>query len=191
MNIAEIEAALRELVDQSFDPAGFVFDFLRIYDAPKSTITKLRQGQEADLLQSGDVLWKKKLWFRVAPKGKAARTVDAMVADPVAAKQAPRFFLATDGREVYARDAKADITLDVEFSKLNDSFDFFLPLAGIERYEGVAENPADIKATARLAKLYDSILEANPSWITENRTHALTLFSSCKSSFVESPYQWS
>jgi hypothetical protein len=135
-----------------------------------------RQGQEADLLQSGDVLWKKKLWFRVAPKGKAARTVDAMVADPVAAKQAPRFFLATDGREVYARDAKADITLDVEFSKLNDSFDFFLPLAGIERYEGVAENPADIKATARLAKLYDSILEANPSWITENRTHALNIF---------------
>lgn len=176
MNIAEIEAALRELVDQSFEPAGFVFDFLRIYDAPKSTITKLRQGQEADLLQSGDVLWKKKLWFRVAPKGKAARTVDDMVADPVAAKQAPRFFLATDGREVYARDAKADITLDVEFSKLNDSFDFFLPLAGIERYEGVAENPADIKATARLAKLYDAILEANPSWITENRTHALNIF---------------
>jgi hypothetical protein len=176
MNIAEIESALRELVDQRFDPGGFVFDFLRIYDAPKSTVTKLRQGQEADLLQSGDVLWKKKLWFRVAPKGKAAQTVDAMVADPVAAKQAPRFFLATDGREVYARDAKADLTLDVEFSKLNDSFDFFLPLAGIERYEGVAENPADIKATARLAKLYDAILEANPSWIKENRTHALNIF---------------
>ena len=176
MNIAEIEAALRELVDEPFDPAGFVFDFLRIYDAPKSTVTKLRQGQDADLLQSGDVLWKKKLWFRVAPKGKAARTVDAMVADPVAAKQAPRFFLATDGREVYARDAKADITLDVEYAKLNDSFDFFLPLAGIERYEGVAENPADIKATARLAKLYDAILEANPSWIREDRTHALNIF---------------
>ncbi len=176
MNIAEIEAALRDLVDQPFDSAGFVFDFLRIYDAPKSTVTKLRQGQDADLLQSGDVLWKKKLWFRVAPKGKAARTVDAMVADPVGAKQAPRFFLATDGREVYARDAKADITLDVEFSKLNDSFDFFLPLAGIERYEGVAENPADIKATARLAKLYDAILEANPSWIKEDRTHALNIF---------------
>lgn len=33
-----------------------------------------------------------------------------------------------------------------------DAFDFFLPLANIERYEGVDENPADIKATARLAK---------------------------------------
>lgn len=176
MNIAEIEESLRELVDKPFDAAGFVFDFLRIYDAPKSTITKLRQGQEADLLQSGDVLWKKKLWFRVAPKGGAARTVDAMVADPVSAKQAPRFFLATDGVEVYARDGKADQTLDIEFSKLNDAFDFFLPLAGIERYEGVAENPADIKATARLAKLYDAILEANPSWIGEDRTHALNIF---------------
>ena len=176
MNIAEIETALRELVDQPFDPGAFVFDFLRIYDAPKSTITKLRQGQKADLLQCSEILWKKKLWFRVAPKGQAARAVDSMVVDPVAYKQAPRFFLATDGCEVFARDAKTDITLDVEFSKLNDSFDFFLPLAGIERYEGVAENPADIKATARLAKLYDAILEANPSWITENRTHALNIF---------------
>lgn len=176
MNIAEIETALRELVEKPFDTAEFAFEFLRIYDAPKSTVTKLRQVQDADLLQGGDVLWKKKLWFRVAPKGKAACIVDAMVADPVAAKQAPRFFLATDGREVYARDTKADLTLDVEFSKLNDSFDFFLPLAGIERYEGVAENPADIKATARLAQLYDAILEGNPSWIGEDRTHALNIF---------------
>lgn len=176
MNIAEIETALRELVEQPFDPAEFAFEFLRIYDAPKSTVTKLQQGQDADLLQGGDVLWKKKLWFRVAPKGKAARTVDAMVADPAAVKQAPRFLLATDGHEVYARDATVDRTLDVEFSKLNDSFDFFLPLAGIERYEGVAEDPADIKATARLAKLYDAILEANPSWIREDRTHTLNIF---------------
>ena len=40
MNIAEIETALRELVGQPFDRDGFVFDFLSIYDAPKSTITK-------------------------------------------------------------------------------------------------------------------------------------------------------
>lgn len=176
MNIAEIESELRELVDKPFDPAEFVFDFLRIYDAPKATITKLRQSQEADLLQIGDIFWKKKLWFRVAPKGGAARAVDAMSADPAGSKQAPRFFVATDGLEVYARDAKADQTLDIGFSKLNDAFDFFLPLAGIERYEGVAENPADIKATARLAKLYDAILEANPSWIKQDRTHELNIF---------------
>lgn len=176
MNIAEIETALRELVEQPFDRDGFVFDFLSIYDAPKSTITKLKQAQGADLLQTGDVLWKKKLWFRVADKGGAGSALDAMWSSPELKKQAPRFLLITDGEEVIARDTKSDLQLDIDYASLNDAFDFFLPLAGIERYESVAENPADIKATGRLAKLYDAILEANPSWVGENPTHALNIF---------------
>lgn len=97
-----------------------------------------------------------------------------MAGEPLAKKHAPRFLLATDGEEVYCRDAKADQTCDTRFDKLNDVFDFFLPLAGIERYEGVAENSADIKA--RLAKLYDAILEANPEWVGNDHTHELNLF---------------
>ena len=62
MNIAEIEASLKELVSRSFDPQEFVFDFLRIYDAPKATLTKLRQSHAADLMELGQVIWKKKLW---------------------------------------------------------------------------------------------------------------------------------
>lgn len=174
MNIAEIESALRELVEKPFDPESFVFEFLRIYDAPKATVTKLRQAQAGDLLQTGEVVWKKKLWFQPTPKGKAAAAIDAMSADP--GKQAPRFLVATDGVEFYARDTKSDLSIDPEFAKLNDAFDFFLPLANIERYEGVDENPADIKATARLAKLYDAILEANPDWIGADRTHDLNIF---------------
>jgi hypothetical protein len=174
MNIAEIESALRELVEKPFDPESFVFEFLRIYDAPKATVTKLRQAQAGDLLQTGEVVWKKKLWFQPTAKGKAASAIDAMSADP--GKQAPRFLVATDGVEFYARDTKSDLSIDPEFAKLNDAFDFFLPLANIERYEGVDENPADIKATARLAKLYDAILEANPDWIGADRTHDLNIF---------------
>jgi hypothetical protein len=174
MNIAEIESELRELVEKPFDPESFVFEFLRIYDAPKATVTKLRQAQAGDLLKSGEVIWKKKLWFQPTKKGKASAAIDAMSADP--GKQAPRFLVATDGVEFYARDTKSDLNIDTEFAKLNDSFDFFLPLANIERYEGVDENPADIKATARLAKLYDAILEANPDWIGADRTHDLNIF---------------
>jgi len=38
VNIAGIESALREPVESPFDPESFVFEFLRIYDAPKATI---------------------------------------------------------------------------------------------------------------------------------------------------------
>ena len=146
------------------------------YDAPKATVTKLKQGSSNLARGPGDLLWKNKLLFRVAKKGQAAAAVDVMVSDPLVQRHKPRLLFATDGEEVYCRDIKTDKAIDVDFAKLNDSFDFFLPLAGIEPYEGVAENPADIKATGRLAKLYDAILESNPDWIGCNRTHELNLF---------------
>jgi len=59
---------------------------------------------------------------------------------------------------------------------LTERYDFFLPLAGVERYQGVADSPADIKASGRLAKFYDAILEANPDWTAHSRVHELNLF---------------
>jgi len=41
MNIAEIESSLKELVKTPFDAYTFVFRFWEIYDAPKTTLTKL------------------------------------------------------------------------------------------------------------------------------------------------------
>ena len=176
MNIAEIESSLKDQVETPFDADTFIFRFLEIYDAPKATVTKLRQGTTNQAKEPGDLLWNKKLFFRVAAKGLAAKTVDAMAEDLLFKKHAPRFLLATDGEEVYCRDTKIDQTRDISFDKLNDIFDFFLPLAGIERYQGVAETAADIKATARLAKLYDAILEANLDWLGNDHTHELNLF---------------
>ncbi|MBH9724827.1 class I SAM-dependent DNA methyltransferase [Burkholderia contaminans] len=177
MNIAEIESSVKDLVSKPFDAASFPFDFMAVFDAPKSTITKLRQAQPADLLGGPpEVHWKRKLLFRPAPKGKAAQTLEALRATVSAGRDMPRFILSTDGHEFVARDLKLDQSLDIEFAKANDAFDFFLPLAGIERYQGVPESQADVRATGRVAKLYDAILEANSDWRDAGRTHSLNLF---------------
>lgn len=173
MNIAQIEESLRELVETPFDNAVFIYRLLEIYGAPKATVTKLRQANTAEGTSSTEIVVKKKLVFRVTAKGKATATVDEMSGDAKLLKAAPRFLIATDGVELYAKDIKLDQSLDTTYDTLNDSFDFFLPLAGIERYQGVAENPADIKATSRLAKLYDAILEVNPSWRDTEHVHEL------------------
>ena len=173
MNIAQIEESLRELVETPFENAVFIYRLLEIYGAPKATVTKLRQANAADDAKANEVVVKKKLVFRVAAKGKASTAVDEMAEDAKLLKTTPRFLIATDGSELYAKDTKLDQSLDTPFHTLNDSFDFFLPLAGIERYQGVAENPADIKATARLAKLYDAILEVNPNWRDKEHVHEL------------------
>jgi hypothetical protein len=92
MNIAEIESQLKELVEQPFDPDGFVPRFLEIYEAPKATVARLRQGAansssvDSERRQQGirhDLLWKKRLFFRVASRGESAATVDVMVGDPL------------------------------------------------------------------------------------------------------------
>ena len=171
MNIAQIEESLRELVETPFDNAVFIYRLLEIYGAPKATVTKLRQANA--LGDASEIVVKKKLVFRVSAKGKASSTVDEMAGDIKLLKVAPRFLIATDGVEFYAKDIKLDQSLDTSYVTLNDSFDFFLPMAGIERYQGVAENPADIKATARLAKLYDAILEVNPNWHDSEYIHEL------------------
>lgn len=176
MNIADIESSLKDLVSRPFDAAGFAFDLMTVYGAPKATVTKLRQAG-VDLLDvTPEVHWKKKMLFRATPQGEAPATLEAMIEQFAGAKDRPRIFIATDGRELVARDAKTDAALDTDFASANDSFDFFLPLAGIERYQGVPENPADIKATGRVAKLYDAILEANPHWREGGQTHSLNLF---------------
>lgn len=176
MNITEIELALRELVDTPFDPGTFPFAFLAAYDAPKATVTKLRLASQPNVLGVSEVHLKKKLLFRSSAIGQSGASMDAMLSLVQGKKDAPRFLISTDGNELLARDTKAGTLLDVEYRSLNNSFDFFLPLAGIERYEGIAESEADIKATGRLAKLYDSILEANPGWRSPDHAHSLNLF---------------
>lgn len=165
-----------DLVAKPFAPDIFAFELMVAYDAPKATITKLKQSQSEEELNRGEVHWKRKLLFRAAEQRGAPALLRRMIDEVGTGKNAPRFVAATDGVEFVAHDIKLDVPLDIEFDKLNDAFDFFLPLAGIERYEGVAENPADIKATGRLAKLYDAILEANADWRDPAKTHSLNLF---------------
>jgi hypothetical protein len=176
MNIAEIELQLAELVKEPFDQREFALRLLEIYNAPKATVTKLRTGTQNKGEQPGDVLWSRKLYFRVAGDHQAATTLDALRESKATKSQKPRFLLATDGHEVAAYDTKADEPLHCDYDKLNDHFDFFLPLAGIEKYETVAENPADIKAAGRLAKLHDEIERCNPDWLVPDKRHPLNQF---------------
>lgn len=176
MNISEIEMQLSDLVSEPFDQSEFVFKFIEIFNAPKATITKLRNGTQNKTELAGDMFWQRKLYFRKAESGQAAVTIDKVKEFIPAKANKPRFIIATDGKEFCALDTKADDSLYCDFDKLNDHFNFFLPLAGIDKYKAVEENPADIKAAGRLAKFYDEIIRHNPDWNTPEKRHALNQF---------------
>lgn len=176
MNIALLEMGLKDLVTQPYDPSEFIFRLIELYNAPPASIKKLKSGgaNKADLI--GDVLWQRKFYFRTAELGKTSLTLDVLKQRKPAKTYKPRFIITTDGKELSALDTKLNDTLHCDYEKLNDHFDFFLPLAGIEKYAGIDEAEADVKAAGRLARLHDEIMRANPGWRTPERRHALNQF---------------
>jgi len=130
MNITEIETQLSDLVNEPFDPSGFVFKFIEIFNPPKATLTKLRKMEPAP---DGELLWPRKLQYRVSAPGQATNVVDALKEQKIAKNKVPRFIISTDGKDFSALDTKSDESRHCDFKKLNDHFDFFLPLAGINK----------------------------------------------------------
>lgn len=84
----------------------------------------------------------------------------------------PRYIMVTDFESVLAEDTKTGDTLDVEFERLPQKFEFFLAWNGIEKADFDKENPADIRAAERFAKLYDVVIKDNP----DVSRHGLNLF---------------
>jgi len=83
--------------------------------------------------------------------------------------------MVTDYKTLLAYDTKTKDTLDIGFKALAKHYDFFLPLAGMEKSAYLDENPVDVKASNQLAKLYDEMLKSNPSK-TQEEVHALNVF---------------
>ena len=176
MNSAEIEMKLADIVEAQFNQEAFIFQFMEVFDPPKATMTKLKNAAQENPQPGSDLLWPRKLHFRTAESGQTARVIDTLKFEDIPKSKAPRFVMATDGKEFSLFDKKLDEIRHCDFDKLNEHFDFFLPLAGIERYAGSEERQVDVKAASRVAKLHDEILRINPDWDSAAKNHALNQF---------------
>ena len=171
MNPAEINDALEALAAKPYDPVEFPFEFAAATDNNPGTLAKLRNGSfnKSDL--SGGVLMNKKFHFAPAITGMATVSLDALRTNKRTLKHKPAILIATDGVEIAAEHPKSGDTLHCAFAELGDHFGFFMPAAGKERYRAAEENPVDVKAAGKLAKLYDALIRRNPDWATEARRH--------------------
>lgn len=176
MNPTEIADALDILARAPFDSANFGYAFADATDNAKATIAKLRAGatNKSDLPHG--VLLNGKFHYAPALPGLAAVTLDALRASKRGLKSKPAILIATDGDTIAAEHPKSGDTLHCPFAELGTHFAFFLPAAGKDRYKAAEENPVDIKATGKLAKLYDALLKTNPDWATPARRHDMNLF---------------
>lgn len=176
MNPTEIADALDALAQQPFVPETFGLSFAEATDNPQATLAKLRNGSTGKSDVSGGMLLSRKFHYAPAEVGQ----VEAVLAQLRASKKnktgKPAILLATDGQTIAAEHPKSGAPLHCAFSELGAKFSFFLPAAGKERYQAAEENPVDVRATGKLARLYDALLKANPDWRAEERRHDMNLF---------------
>lgn len=171
MNITQIEQNLKDLID-SFDKNEFVYDLLLAYGRPKATISKLKVGNLNLSAVEGEVSWKKQLFFKEEYNSDLHLIVSELVKT---IKNDQRFVIVTDYETLLAVDTKTLDKLDIKLTDLPKHYDFFLPWAGMEKTQHQDENPADVKAAEKMAKLFDKIKEDNPDDSPEF-LHGLNVF---------------
>lgn len=175
LSIAEIENNL-EKVFNNFNREEFIYEFILSFGVPQSTIKRLKSGKFNLANNAGELAWRKKVFFKETDvEGSLYEQIDSLKAEDRIRKGEYRFVIVTNYVQWVAVDMKTAETLDCTFETLHKHFDFFLPLAGIEKAQYLAENPADVKAAERMAKLYDQINVDN-DFKTEEELHGLNVF---------------
>lgn len=171
MNIAQIEVNLQKLI-ANINKETFIFDLLLAYGLPKASITRLQKGNLNMSKTKGEIAWKKKLFFKAEDKADLHLSISELAKG---LKHHERFVIVTDYLTLLAIDTKTNDKLDCALRDLPKHYDFFLPWAGMEKAQHANENPADVKAAEKMARLFDVIKRDNPDDSPEF-IHGLNVF---------------
>jgi type I restriction-modification system DNA methylase subunit len=171
MNIAQIETNVQKLLT-TFSKEEFIYELLLAYGLPKASITRLKKGNLNLSNVEGEISWKKKLLFKEEQQEDLHVTISKIAKE---AKRNERFVVVTNYKTLLAIDTKTGDKLDCAIADLAKHYDFFLPWAGMEKAQHADENPADVKAAEKMAKLFDEIKKDNPDDSPEF-IHGLNVF---------------
>jgi hypothetical protein len=174
MNITQIEKNIHSLIE-SINKETFIYELLLAYGTPKASISRLQKGNLNLSKVEGEIIWKKKLLFKTTFLESPQELFKAILTNSKAFKNEPRFIVVTDYQTLLAYDTKTNDKLEISLNELPKYFDFFLPWAGMEKTNHVHENPADVKAAEKMAKLFDEIKKDNPDTSPEF-IHGLNVF---------------
>lgn len=159
-----LPADLIEIRLKNLTPSDdLIYEVLEAYGLPKSSITRLRNGELNKAKDSGSILWKNKLYYTKVLPALWMDTAAAVRKSDSILKLKPRFFIVSNGSSWLAYDSKTEQTREIELTELYKHHDFFLPWAGIEKASITLDTPADIRAAQRMGKLFDALRRDNPT----------------------------
>lgn len=165
MNIAQIENNIKALVANyasgELASNDFIYELLLAYGHRNSTISMLKTGHYNIAKEPDEIIFKRHLYFKEIRGEGLHSEIDRMKNEKLVTANRTRFVIVTDFRNLLAVDTKTGDSLDIVLADLPKKFDFFLPWAGMEKAVYQGENPADVKAAEKMAKLFDLIKADN------------------------------
>lgn len=177
--------ALEQLGQRGSSAGEFVYELLRIFaDWGDGQVRRTKEGA-GNLAKDGRTILVKALSCVLAYRPIAVDAdvsafydeINVMCEEPKIAKRFPRLFVVSDGVRVVAYDPKINDWYENRIDLLWKDFEFFTPLAGIEKIQFTEEAEADVKSAELMAKLFDDIRRYNE--IRDPQTvHALNVFMS-------------
>ena len=166
LNLRAVEKRTAQLGGRESYDCDFIFELLRAYGRSKSSITRLRTGSlNVAEDKEREVAQKNVVYFRESVLGHALDDLDYLATAAYVTRYTPRFIIATDYNELVALDTKSRENLAIPIREIDRHFAFFLPWAGMEKAQYVAESHADVRAAEKMGKLFDELSKANPELV--------------------------
>ena len=158
----EVQDALEHLNETKPTGEELVYDLLRIFCGyGDGNIRRIRDGVGNKAKDGRTVLIPNLIAYRPKAELDFHDEIKAMQADPKIAKHSPRLYVVSDGQTIVAFDPKELDIYENEVALMWKDFDFFYPLAGIEKIRHMEEAEADVKSAELMAKIFDEIRRHN------------------------------
>ena len=170
----EIEERLMVFCDYDIPADEVGYELLYSFGKSERDIERYKEGK--GILKTFDgVLIKGLLCYRDAKTRYMTESLERLKCDPMVIKAAPKIVAVSNGKSIIAYDMREKDTYENSLERLHCDFAFFYPLMDVERVHYVDENPADVKAAEKLAKLHDE-LRAYNDFSSDSDLHDLNIF---------------
>ena len=174
LSYKDIESQLASLKTNTVPVSEVGYEILMAFGKSARDIERYKEGK--GLLKTFDGLLIKGLFcYKHTDKYHLTELLEALKKDVQVIKAAPKIIAVSDGTTVLAYDTRENDTYEQQLAKMHSDFGFFYPLMNVERVHNIDENPADVKAAEKLAKLHDEIRAYN-EYNSDDDLHDLNIF---------------
>lgn len=174
LSYKEIEYRLESFKTKVVPASEVGYEILKAFGKSEKDVSRYKEGK--GILKTFDGLLIKGLFcYQAVDTLHLTTRLETLKTDAQVKKAAPKIIAVSDGETLLAYDTRENDTYEQKLVKMHSDFGFFYPLMNVERVHTTAENPADVKAAEKLAKLHDEIRAYN-EYNSDDDLHDLNIF---------------